>query len=98
MKGHQANAIAVLFLFVFFLEGIFLLDKSDIFQKIMWYSYVNDPGNLMAIPVDKVMLILEENIKGILPDKLEDFTKVIEKKSEFESGAGQDDLTRFDHL
>ncbi len=72
--------------------------KTDIFQKIMWYSYVNDPGNLMAIPVDKVMLILEENIKGILPDKLEDFTKVIEKKSEFESGAGQDDLTRFDHL
>jgi len=79
-------------------QGEAVHQKTDIFQKIMWYSYVNDPGNLMAIPVDKVMLILEENIKGILPEKLEDFTKVIEKKSEFESGAGQDDLTRFDHL
>ncbi len=72
--------------------------KTDIFQKIMWYSYLADPGNLLAIPVDKVISILEDNKKGILPDKLEDFTKVIEKKSEFESGAGQDDLTRFDHL
>ena len=72
--------------------------KTDIFQKLMWYSYITDPGNLLAIPVDKVISILEDNKKGILPDKLEDFTKVIEKKSEFESGAGQDDLTRFDHL
>ena len=72
--------------------------KTDIFQKLMWYSYVIEPGNLMAIPVEKVISILEDNKKGILPEKLEDFTKVIEKKSEFESGAGQDDLTRFDHL
>jgi cell fate regulator YaaT (PSP1 superfamily) len=72
--------------------------KTDIFQKLMWYSYVNEPGNLLAISVDQVISIIENNKKGILPEKLEDFTKVIEKKSEFESGAGQDDLTRFDHL
>ena len=72
--------------------------KTDIFQRLMWYSYVSDPGNLLAIPVDKVISIIDDNKKGILPEKLEAFTKVIEKKSEFESGAGQDDLTRFDHL
>ena len=72
--------------------------KTDIFQKLMWYSYVNDLGNLIAIPVEQVILILEENKKGIIPEKLEDFSKIIEKKTAFESGAVQDDLTRFDHL
>jgi cell fate regulator YaaT (PSP1 superfamily) len=72
--------------------------KTDIFQKILWYSYVSDLGNLIAIPADQVIIILEENKKGNLPEKLEDFSKVIEKKTAFESGAVQDDLTRFDHL
>ncbi len=72
--------------------------KTDIFQKILWYSYVSDLGNLIPIPVDQVILILEENKKGNLPEKLEDFSKAIEKKTAFESGAVQDDLTRFDHL
>jgi cell fate regulator YaaT (PSP1 superfamily) len=72
--------------------------KTDIFQKILWYSYVTDLGNLIAIPADQVIIILEENKKGNLPEKLEDFSKVIEKKTAFESGAVQDDLTRFDHL
>jgi cell fate regulator YaaT (PSP1 superfamily) len=72
--------------------------KTDIFLRLMWYSYVNEPGNLMAIPVENVILIQEENKKGILPEKLEDFSQITEKKSEFDNGAVQDDLTRFDHL
>jgi cell fate regulator YaaT (PSP1 superfamily) len=72
--------------------------KTDIFQRLMWYSYINEPGNLMAIPVENVNSIQEENKRGILPEKLEDFAQITEKKSEFESGAVQDDLTRFDHL
>jgi cell fate regulator YaaT (PSP1 superfamily) len=72
--------------------------KTDIFQKLLWYSYVSDPGNLIAIPVDKVIFILDENKKGNIPEKLEDFSKIIEKKTTFESGAVQDDLTRFDNL
>ena len=72
--------------------------KTDIFQKMLWYSYLSDLGNLIAIPVDQVIFILDENKKGILVEKLEDFSKAIEKKTAFESGAVQDDLTRFDHL
>jgi len=72
--------------------------KTDIFQKLLWYSYVNDLGNLIAIPLEQVNFILEENKKGNLPEKLEDFSKILEKKTAFESGAVQDDLTRFDHL
>jgi len=72
--------------------------KTDIFQRLMWYSYINEPGNLMAIPVDNVISIQEENKKGRLPEKLEDFSQITEKKSEFDNGSVQDDLTRFDHL
>lgn len=72
--------------------------KTDIFRKLMWYSYVADPANVMAIPVDKVKLIIEENQKGNLPERLEDFSHITETKSEFDTNPGQDDLTRFDHL
>jgi len=72
--------------------------KTDIFQKLMWYFYVADPSNVVAIPVDKVIMIIEENQKGNLPERLEDFAHVTETKSEFDSNLGQDELTRFDHL
>lgn len=72
--------------------------KTDIFQKLMWYSYVNDPGNFMAISIENVITVLEENKKGNLPEKLEDYSQVTEKKSEFEVTTGEDDLTRFDNL
>jgi cell fate regulator YaaT (PSP1 superfamily) len=79
-------------------QGEAVHQKTDIFQRLMWYSYVSEPSNMMAIPVDNVILIQEENKKGNLPEKLEDFSQITEKKSEFDNGAVQDDLTRFDHL
>jgi cell fate regulator YaaT (PSP1 superfamily) len=79
-------------------QGEAVHQKTDIFQRLMWYSYVSEPSNMMAIPVDNVILILEENKKGNLPEKLEEFSQITEKKSEFDNGAVQDDLTRFDHL
>lgn len=72
--------------------------KTDILQKMMWYSYLTDLSNQMSIPVDIVIDLIEQNKKGIIPEKLEDFTKTVEKKSVFENGAGQDDLTRFDNM
>ncbi|HNW74215.1 MAG TPA: regulatory iron-sulfur-containing complex subunit RicT, partial [Bacteroidales bacterium] len=71
--------------------------KTDIFQKLLWYSYVNDPGNMMAIPVDNVFAVMEENKKGNLPERLEDFSQVTENKSDLEGPTGEDDLTRFDN-
>ncbi len=72
--------------------------KTDIFQKLMWYTYISDPSNLLAIPVDKVILILDENKKGNLPECLEDYSHIKEAKTEFDSSLSQDELTRFDHL
>ncbi len=77
-------------------EGRAFLQKTDIFKRIMWYSYENDPMNQMAIPLDKVLKIIELNKKNQKPEKLEDLAVIKEQKTEFENVIGQDDLTRFD--
>ncbi|MDO9510320.1 MAG: regulatory iron-sulfur-containing complex subunit RicT [Bacteroidales bacterium] len=77
-------------------KGEATCQKIDVFKGIMWYSYVNDQGNFLAIPLDKVKEILNMNEKGRKPEKLEDFARKEEQKSFFESVVGQDDLRRFD--
>jgi len=79
-------------------KGDAMHQKSDIFGQIMWYSYVNDLQNLLAIPLKNVLHIIEENKDGRIPGNLEEFANVTEQKREFDNGVGQDDLTRFDHL
>jgi cell fate regulator YaaT (PSP1 superfamily) len=79
-------------------KGDAIHQKSDIFGRIMWYSYVNDQQNLLAIPLKNVLHIIDENKGGRIPENLEDFANVNEQKREFDNGISQDDLTRFDHL
>lgn len=70
--------------------------KNDVFKKLVWYSYADERSDIMAIPLDKVKKIIKKNEKGVLPEKLEDFAFVRDKKVDFENGADQDDLNRFD--
>lgn len=77
-------------------KGVATHQKTDIFQKLMWYSYVEDPSNLHVIPLKKALEIIEMNKKGKFPEKLENYAFVKEKKTDFENVVGQDDLTRFD--
>lgn len=73
--------------------------KTDIFSRRMWYSYVEDPGNFIMLSVDRVKQILEMNKREEKPDELVEFKDipVIEKKPDYENVVGQDSLTRFDH-
>ncbi len=77
-------------------KGEAIHQKNDVFKQLMWYSYTDERSDIMAIPLDKVKHIILENEKGRLPDKLEDFAFVREKKVEFENATDQDDLKRFD--
>jgi cell fate regulator YaaT (PSP1 superfamily) len=80
-------------------RGEALHQKTDIFKKVMWYSYIDDQANVLAIPIEKVREIIHRNNKGDYPDKLEDFSDIKERKVvDFENVVGQDDLTRFDEL
>jgi cell fate regulator YaaT (PSP1 superfamily) len=69
--------------------------KTDIFSRRMWYSYAGDTSHQMAIPVDQVLQVIEQNRKGILPENLEDLSHSTEQKTDFENG--QEEAGYFDH-
>jgi hypothetical protein len=46
----------------------------------MWYAYVKDPNNFLAIPLDKVNEIEEMNLSGKNPENLEDYALAEEPK------------------
>jgi cell fate regulator YaaT (PSP1 superfamily) len=52
-------------------KGNAVHQKSDIFKRVMLYSYVNEPNSMLVIPVDQVKKIIEMNQKGKLPNDLE---------------------------
>jgi len=50
--------------------GEAILQKTDIFRKIMWFSFNNDM-NWISVPAADVSLLLELNKKGIKPNSLQ---------------------------
>ena len=70
--------------------------KNDIFKGLMWYSYADERSDIMAIPIDRVKMIIQEKENGKLPEKLEDYAFVKEQKVNFENATDQGDLNRFD--
>ncbi len=70
--------------------------KTDVLKKIMWYSYENDRSNILAIDIANIKKIIELNKKGKLPEKLEDFAVVMEKKIDYDNGNESDDIYKFE--
>ncbi|MEZ5195334.1 MAG: regulatory iron-sulfur-containing complex subunit RicT [Bacteroidales bacterium] len=70
--------------------------KSDVFKRIMWFSYVNDHASMMAIPLDSVKEIIKLNEKGKMPADLEKYAETMEQKAEFSNGHDEQELIRFD--
>jgi cell fate regulator YaaT (PSP1 superfamily) len=56
-------------------KGNAVLQKTDIFRRIMWFSYNNDI-NWHSLPIHKVVEIMKMNEKGILPNSLEDLNLI----------------------
>lgn len=82
-------------------KGDAFLQKTDIFKRMMWFSYRGEPGVFIPMDVKAVHAILEANAKGEMPDALiPTFNKITEKvvvvEPNFENVVGQDSLTRFD--
>ncbi|MGI6717598.1 MAG: PSP1 domain-containing protein [Bacteroidales bacterium] len=73
--------------------------KSDVFKKLMWYTYNDIPDStLMALHIDKVKEIIAMNNKGKTPKNIEDFATQTERKVDMieEEVLVPDDLARFD--
>ncbi len=81
-------------------KGDAFLQKTDIFNRTMWFSYRSDPGVFIPLNVKAVHEILEANKAGESPDALIPSIKITEKiivqEPNFENVVGQDSLTRFD--
>lgn len=78
--------------------------KSDIFKRMMWYQMERKEGDLafgkiIALTVDRVNELLEQNKKGEKAGDLNDYAiaEKEEPKDDYENVVGQDDLTRFDN-
>ena len=72
----------------------------DIFQRKMWYAYpLSANESIVELQLDYVNKVIEQNSKGVVPDKLEQFfTSVDEPKNDYENVVGQDSINRFDNL
>ena len=80
-------------------KGTAVCQKTDIFNRILWYGYEKQGMNWHKISVDKANEIIALNRKGEKVSCLEDFEEEEERISEskiFENVVGQDSLTRFD--
>ena len=79
-------------------KGDARLQKTDIFKKLMWFSYPRE-DNWIPLEIDRVKEIQKQNKEGIIPADLGEF---IEEESkpvkalDYENVVGQDSLTRLD--
>ncbi len=77
-------------------KGTAVYQKADVFNKLVWYSYLGDNSSMMAIPLDKVLDILRKNKDGKLPEKLEDFAQTQEAQIEYKNGEDELDMWKLD--
>lgn len=71
--------------------------KTDVFKGLMWYSYVFDRNNMMAIPAEKVKEIIDMNNEGKMPEQLEDYAFIKEQRNTEYGEEGQNvDLSKLE--
>jgi len=81
--------------------GVARHQKTDIFKKLMWFSYANQE-DWIPLKVDRVKEIMAMNKRGEKPSNLKDeavelkTTAIVEKVHDYENVVGQDSLTRLD--
>jgi cell fate regulator YaaT (PSP1 superfamily) len=80
------------------IKGRAFHQKTDIFKRIMWFSYFDDPSNFIPLSVERVNEIIALNKEGEKPADIsikKETPRV--KLPDFENVVGQDSLTRFDN-
>ncbi len=83
------------------LTGTVRHQKTDIFKKLMWFSYPNDE-NWIPVDIARVKEVQKLNKEGIKPEYLkvelaEEDKPIVTKVFDYENVVGQDSLTRLDN-
>jgi len=78
-------------------QGTAHYQKTDIFKKIIWYSYSESYSeNLIPVTVERVKQIIEINKQGDKPEKLTDENSAIDQPLGFKNDVGEDSIDRFE--
>jgi cell fate regulator YaaT (PSP1 superfamily) len=81
-------------------KGYAFHQKTDIFKRIIWWSYTSEPDVFIPLSIERTKEIMRLNNEGLKPaDLLEakQFQELnITKTPDYENVVGQDSLTRFD--
>ncbi len=76
--------------------------KTDIFKKLMWFTYPGEENTWIPLDIKRVKEIQELNRNGKKPEDLKDFASEdlknveVAKSFDYENVVGQDSLTRLD--
>lgn len=65
-------------------QGDAILQKTDIFKRMMWFGYRGD-NNWYPVPVERVQEILEQNAKGVVVETLLVEPEEVPNQNEFVS-------------
>ena len=65
----------------------------------MWYSCPSLANeSIVELPLDYVNEVIEQNTKGIFPEKIDQFFNEIDRpKNDYENVVGQDSINRFEN-
>jgi len=63
-------------------KGKAVHQKTDIFKRLIWYTYVDAPENFIPLSVDRVKYIIDMNKNGKRPDVIEDLKQEMNKVKE----------------
>ncbi len=78
-------------------QGIAYYQKTDIFKKILWYSYSESASeNLIPVTVERVKEIIEINKEGDKPETLVDEESSLNQSVGFKNDVGEDSIDRFE--
>jgi hypothetical protein len=72
--------------------------KTDIFKKILWYSFSTDTSeNLIPVGIERVKKIISLNKKGEKPEKLNEAGLDSLENVGFKNDVGEESLDRFEN-
>ncbi len=79
-------------------RGMAFHQKTDIFRRMMWYSYEDEKDVFIPVSVDRVKEIISLNKEGKKPDDIRAIAKqvAVVKQPDYENVVGQDSISRFD--
>jgi cell fate regulator YaaT (PSP1 superfamily) len=80
-------------------KGYAFHQKTDIFKRIIWWSYTSEPDVFHGLSIERTKEIMKMNAENTKPaDLLEakQYKELEIKQPDYENVVGQDSLTRFD--